>query len=230
MRKKNRLPLFWLGLAGGMALGRWLMSERRVPNLDQWQRAMAKDRGELVAAQIAARVRARYEQLFASRPHFGSLALCLHLEKVILPGLALYQVLLDEHGDQDRALDEVQTLFGVAFGQLGPGMARLEHLPGVFNLFRWLARRVVEYAFPAEGWRIRWVQDDDEALAFDVQGCIYLDVLTSYGAPELAPLFCWVDDLAFESLPPWISWERTGTLARGDDCCDFRWVNRRQGA
>lgn len=223
VKRRSRWPVFFVGLVAGLNIGRNLASERKVPNLDTWQRAMAKERGELEAAKLAALVRTRFEELMVTRPHFTHLALRIHLEKLILPGLALYQVLLDEHGDQESALEEVQALFGEAFGQFIPGLALLDHLPGGFGLFRWATRRLIKYGFPPEGWQMEWAQDDGEGLAYNVHGCIYLDVLTSYGAPELTPLYCWADDLLFESLPEWISWRRTKTLGRGGDCCDFRW-------
>ena len=70
------------------------------------------------------------------------------------------------------------------------------------------------------------VADDNHCFAFNVFRCFYLDVLTAYGAPELTPLYCKLDDLTYEMLPPSITWERTGALGRGDDCCDFRWCRR----
>jgi hypothetical protein len=224
-RRKGGFPVLVVGLAAGMALGRRLASERRVPNLDVWQRTMAEGRGEMEAARLAARVRERYEELYVGRPHFAQPALRFHLEQVILPGLALYQVLREYHDDQDAALDEVQALLKAAYAPLGKGMVLLRHAPGHFGLFRRLTRRLVALGFPAAGWELDWIQDDDQAVAFDVRRCIYLEVLTGYDAPELAQLFCWVDDLVFAELPAWISWERTGTLARGDGCCDFRWAN-----
>jgi predicted ArsR family transcriptional regulator len=48
----------------------------------------------------------------------------------------------------------------------------------------------------------------------------------SGGAPELTPLYCQMDDLLFEALPPEIRWERTKTLGRGDEICDFRWTRQ----
>ena len=34
---------------------------------------------------------------------------------------------------------------------------------------------------------------------------------------------CGGDDVVFPALAPSITWERTMTLGRGDDCCNFRW-------
>ena len=53
------------------------------------------------------------------------------------------------------------------------------------------------------------------------QTCFFLKVLSAYGAPELTAHFCKLDDLLFGNIPG-ISWERTQTLGRGDECCNFR--------
>jgi hypothetical protein len=81
-------------------------------------------------------------------------------------------------------------------------------------------------AFPPEGWEKEIVTDSNQAFAFDMHSCFYLDVLTAYGAPELTPIYCRMDELLYKELPPMITWERAKTLGRGDDCCDFRWSLR----
>ena len=48
-----------------------------------------------------------------------------------------------------------------------------------------------------------------------------MNVLTPYDTPELMARFCAVDDLLFGDLPG-VSLERTKTLGRGYDRCDFR--------
>jgi hypothetical protein len=102
-----------VGLALGMAIGRRGRTQR-VPRLDAWQRALAEQWGEAGAAMLGSRVLAKHQSLYARRPHFARRALQLHLERDILPGLALYQVLLEETGAQEDALAEVEDLFEVA--------------------------------------------------------------------------------------------------------------------
>ena len=227
MDKRKRTPLFGSGLVagalGGLIVGRWLSTPRRMPHLDVWQRAMAEERGEVEAAMLAARVQARYDDLYAGRPRFTHRALRSHLERNILPGLALYQVLGEESSDQEAVLAEVETLFGVAFVQLGKLMPLLGRRPDPFAVFRQAAHWVVRFGFPPQGWEMELVEDSDQCYAFDVHRCFYLDVLAAYSAPELTALYCKMDDLVYESLPSSITWERTKTLGRGDDCCNFRW-------
>jgi len=223
----DRAMLFGLGLAsgilGGLALQRLLSKPRRLRKLEIWQQAMAETRGEVEAAFLAARVGARYEELFAQRPRFAHPALCKHLETGILPGLALYQTLLQELGDPEPALAELDRLFEV-WVQRSPMQKQvqlLSYVPDPFAVLRVANRLVLKKSFPSEGWTIEWVEDSSECVAFNIHDCFYLKVLTAYGAPELTAHFCQGDDLLYGNVPG-ISWERSQTIGRGDPICNFR--------
>jgi len=218
---------FWIGLAAGALAGlsvrRHLASPSHMPHLGVWQKALGGTRGPTAAAMLAGRIQARYEVLHRARPRFVQPVLRLHLDKIVLPGLALYRTLLDEGAEREEVLAEVESLFEVTFGRFSSVMSLLNPMPEAFTLFRWVTRRTLQLGFPPSGWEITAVQDDEHCIAFDYTRCFYLDVLTAYGAPELAPLYCKMDDLLYQSLPAAIVWHRTGTLAQGDERCDFRW-------
>ncbi len=201
-----------------------------MPRLKAFQRALAERRGEVGAALFAAKAHARYEQLYPTRPRFGSRALRDHFEGTILPALALYQTLLEEKGDREAALAEVDAVFARALSSPDWQIRSLSLLPDPFPAFRVAARLRMRLGFPPEGWRMEVVQDDDRAYAFDVRSCFYLATLESYGAPELTYLFCKCDDRYFAALPPSIVWHREGTLALGRDRCDFRYERAETGS
>jgi len=69
------------------------------------------------------------------------------------------------------------------------------------------------------------VEDSDRSIAYDIRECFYLNLLTAYGAPELTAHFCRGDDMQFGNIPG-VAWERTKTLGRGDDRCNFRFCNQ----
>ncbi|MGA9349224.1 MAG: L-2-amino-thiazoline-4-carboxylic acid hydrolase [Anaerolineae bacterium] len=123
----------------------------------------------------------------------------------------------------------METLFRAAFAGLRGLMPLLGRLPDPFALFRQAAHCVLRFGFPPQGWEMEWVEDSGQWLAFNVRRCFYLDVFTAYGAPELTALYCKIDDLMYEALPSSITWERTKTLGRGDDLCDFRWCRASTG-
>jgi hypothetical protein len=53
--------------------------------------------------------------------------------------------------------------------------------------------------------------------------CFYIQVLAYYGAVELTPVFCKLDDYLMAAMPASIKWGRTQTMGLGAECCDFRW-------
>lgn len=231
-RDRGRLLLVQTGileaglLAGGVAgflLARLLMAPRTMPHLKVWEQELARSRGDVEAALIAAHVQERYDELYARRPRFDHGALRYHLEKNILPGIALYQVLQPRSRDRQIVLDEMETLFAATFGGPDPRMAALRRLPGAFALFKRAVDLELWQKFPPAGWEIEKIEDSHQTYAFNIHRCFYLNVLAAYGVPELTPLYCKMDDLRFQHLPLSIQWERTGTLGRGDPVCDFRW-------
>jgi hypothetical protein len=224
------MRLFYLGLAAGgsvgLAIGRRSATLKPMPHLRIWQQALADQRGEWKAAFLAGRVQARYDKLYASRPRFPKRILRLHLDMLILPGLALYQTLLEENDDAEVVLAEMEAIFETCFSPFFRFMLFTDRAPRSFALFRRTARTTLKYVFPPEGWQTETVEDSDRSFAFNMVSCFYLDVLTAYGAPELTPVYCRMDEFLYEKLPPTILWQRTRTLGRGGDCCDFRWSLR----
>ena len=141
------------GLTVGLAIGRRGRMQR-MPRLDAWQRALAEQWGEVRAAMLASCVLTKYQALYVRRPRFARRVLQSHLERNILPGLALYQVLLEETGTQRDALVEIEHLFEVA-----PAKNRsMPPLPGdsselivsAWTCSRPMARRNSSWLFAAE--------------------------------------------------------------------------------
>ncbi|MBW1879138.1 MAG: L-2-amino-thiazoline-4-carboxylic acid hydrolase [Deltaproteobacteria bacterium] len=221
MRFARRFLLVALAALAILLAVRW-WSRRRMPRIGHWQKILAQSRGELEAALLAARVDARYGKLEAERPRFSRFVLDVHLTQLLLPTLALYQVLREDGGTEEEALQETERVFLTDLGRTGWVIGAIARVPGFFGAFRRTARFLLPLAFPYEGWDTEWVETSDGCVAYDIVACPYLEVLKANGAPELTPVFCKWDDIAFGGMPG-ISWERTGTLGRGDARCDFRW-------
>jgi hypothetical protein len=231
----KKITMFFTGLAagviGGIIAGR-LTAQRnsqpdRMPYLDVGQKILDEKHGPVQAALLTARAQARYNDLYASRLRFQQSALRQHYEEGILPSLALYQTLREEHNDQVSALNEMDLIIAAMVEHSGRRrlVQILGTLPDPYKVLRFLNRWVMKMRYPREGWRFEWVEDSDQCIAYDVRECFYLNVLTACGAPELTAHLCTVDDLLYGDLPG-ISWERTKTLSRGDDRCNFRFCRR----
>jgi hypothetical protein len=218
--------MFLAGLAagaiGGLLAKRLMARPHRMPYLDVGQEVLAETRGPVQATLLAARVQARYDELYARRLRFEQPALRQHYEVGILPSLAFYQTLREER-DQEAALEEMDRIIPALVERSGRRRLAqiLGAMPDSFAVLRIVNRWVMKVRYPPEGWRFEWVEDSNQCIAYDARECFYLNVLTACGAPELTAHLCAIDDLLYNNLPG-ISWERTKTLGRGDDRCDFR--------
>jgi hypothetical protein len=221
----SRFAAFAGGLAVGATLGRRMATPRRMPHLRTFHAGLVRTHGTVEGAILAARVQARYDMLYATRPRFAHPALRWHLTSQILPGLALYETLKEDAtqrgAKQTTALAEAGQLLE-RLDMLAPRLPLLRYVPFAFGLFRRFTRLTL-LLYPTPGYDFQMVEDTPTSIAFNMRRCFYLDVLTAYHAPELTAHYCHLDDVAFGALPPCISWERTTTLGCGGDCCDFRW-------
>jgi hypothetical protein len=186
-----------------------------------WKRELTKMHGRPEASRLADEIQERYIRLSNAIPVPAGKTLRMRREKLILPGLALYQVLKAEYGQADRALAEADMLFRAAFFRMERfGIPLLNYLPDPFPLAHMAMRgsAISEYG-PGE---LEVLEDNPNCFAMKVYRCYILDTLLTQGTPELTALFCATDDWLAELLPR-VRWERTQTLGRGGSYCDFCW-------
>jgi hypothetical protein len=198
-----------------------------MPHADLFGKAILGELGEVTTTEVVQESRNRYRELLDGRHLYANRALRNHLERNILPGIALYQTLKSGEGTEGQALQLAELAFhewGMASRQT---MTRVGRLPFFYWLLRVTAKPMMRRNFPEEGWEIKWVEISSEQTSFNMRSCFYLQVLEDYGVPELAPLYCSVDDAIYEGVSPYVKWARKRTLARGDEYCDFRFVRLR---
>ncbi len=225
MSRTKRYALFSLGVVSALGIA-WLVRQRReeISGLRVWQQLLIKRHGPEKAHQLATSIQREFVALAAEHPLPTNPALRWHLQKNILPGLALYRVLLQEYGgNQQAALAEADEAFRVwTLAKNRLLLAPLKRVPASFRLFR-LAFTQMMKRFPTEGWDFEFVEDSADRIAFNATRCFYLNTLTAYGAPELTASFCKIDEVMAELFPPSVRFVRLHTLGRGDQVCDFQY-------
>lgn len=205
-----------------------VFGEMTAKSFSTWQAFLTRERGESSAADFMRRVRERYEELLKQAPILlpptrESVLSRVHLRENILPGLALYQSFLEE-SDPSTAFDRTGKLLEAEVSSEARRMRlafRLIPRRWQFQLFRLLLKKQMAAEFPEEGWDFTWTEDSPTRVAFDARRCFYLNTLTAYEAPELTPVFCACDEWEARGFPPSIRFERSTTLARGGERCDF---------
>ncbi len=145
----------------------------------------------------------------------------LHLERQILPGIAAYEVLQTVMEKSD-ALNTVHGYVETNARSMQKKLTSLLRVPLLYRLvpgaFVIGTRKMfgksagfdaVEHQTSGGVWRI------------DMTRCPYNDTCIHYGCPELCCCFCDSDDIAYGNMHKKLIWNRTKTLGRGNDCCDF---------
>ena len=230
MVRAKKTAVFILGVASVFGAA-WLIRQRRAgtAGLSDWQRTLARRYGAKKARQLTAAVRRQHASLVNETSMSENKALRWHLMEKILPGLALYRALLQEHaGDQAAALACVDEAFRAkTLAKSRLLFAPMKVLPNPFRLFKWIFPQVMKQ-FPPEGWDITYLEDSADRIVFDMRRCFYLNTLTALGASELTATFCKSDDVMAECFPPSIRFIRPHTLGRGDDVCDFQYCHVKQ--
>lgn len=183
----------------------------------------------LVGEPIYTRTLETYRSLYSAYDLPENATLVWHLVEGILPGLALYRALLESGQTRESALAKVDACFDVLFAGNIAKMKRVGRLPFVFFILRLIIKPAMRQ-YPPAGWDIEWLQVDDRAVRFNMKSCFYFNTLTKFGAPELTASFCRVDDLVYGDMSSAILWQRTQTIARGNDLCNFCFANARKTA
>jgi hypothetical protein len=203
--------------------------QKKIPHEDAFLRALTKELGPNRTPDVINHARMQFLALYKNRKDYQNKALQNHLERSILPGIALYQSILAFGYPQEQALVIMEAAFREWVKPTRKRIVGLGRLPFYFHLMRVMIKPMMIKNFPESGWKIEWKNLDRKLIAFDMKSCFYLDVLMEFGVPELTPMYCWLDDQIYEGVSPYVKWDRTKTLGRGDDCCDFKFIRVNQG-
>ena len=144
-----------------------------------------------------------------------------HTESRIFPSAAIYLTAKERLGEI-TAFSIVENAAITLTDQLGKKLARLMRLPGMRSLFVRIWDPLVRKVFgPDNGFRNVFYPRKKGEYRMDVLACPYCRYFTELGCPELTRIYCENDERTYGNLPG-IVFERTGTLGKGADRCDFR--------
>ncbi len=143
-----------------------------------------------------------------------------HTEARIFPSAAVYLTAKECLGEKTAA-GIVENAAVELTEALGRKLARLMRLPGMGSLFVRIWDPLVRKVFgPDNGFRNRFYPKRKGEYRMDVLACPYCRYFEELGCPELTRIYCENDDRTYGNLPG-IVFERTGTLGKGADRCDF---------
>ena len=144
-----------------------------------------------------------------------------HLEGQILPGIAAYET-LQTVLPKEQALQTVHGYVEQHAQNFRRTLTKLLRLPGLYRLVPGIFASATKKHFgQSAGFAAKEYQTSGGVWRIDMTRCPYHDECVRCGCPELCHCFCDSDDITYDGLHPKLIWQRTMTLGRGDDCCDF---------
>ncbi|HPF43221.1 MAG TPA: L-2-amino-thiazoline-4-carboxylic acid hydrolase [Syntrophomonadaceae bacterium] len=144
-----------------------------------------------------------------------------HLRRNILPGYACYRAMLDAGISSSEAVEFVRDELCRSVEPRARFYKKLGSKSYIFGIIRILARPVLKYGFPRQGWTIVMLENNKERVRFDMTSCLYLEELHKRGASELCPAFCFTDEVIYKPLAPAVVFKRKDTLAQKGTRCDY---------
>lgn len=226
LKKSNRIALISVFI-GACLLWWFKRASKTVPGARLAREFLV---GKVGVDQIETQLkqfRENYRDLYQQRQIPKNRILRVHLNQAILPVLAFYQVLLPINGgDKQKTIKEIEGVVRAwILNTTRYFLSPLRFFGQPFSIFR-PGFEIVMKLFPAAGFDIDYLEKSEKRIAFNIKGCFYLNTLTRYGIPELTPVFCAADEAMAELFPPSIGFERTQTLGRGGELCDFQYCKK----
>ena len=144
----------------------------------------------------------------------------LHAEGTIYPACAIYLAIAERCG-RDEAFQIMETFMRTVALEAGAKLQKIVKPRFMRRIFMKGFGVVGSKMFgETAGFEQKLYENKSTHLRMDILACPYLRHCIAADARELAPLFCANDEYAYGNLPG-IEFKRAGTLARGNDRCDF---------
>ena len=144
-----------------------------------------------------------------------------HLESQIMPGIAAYET-LQTVMPKEEALRTVHGYVEERAYRLKKTFLRLMRIPGLYKKVPGIfAKQTPKFFVISAGFEANEIRTTGGVWRIDMTRCPYHDECVRCGCPELCRCFCDSDDITYDGLHPKLIWQRTMTLGRGDDRCDF---------
>ncbi|MBQ6517353.1 MAG: L-2-amino-thiazoline-4-carboxylic acid hydrolase [Anaerolineaceae bacterium] len=144
----------------------------------------------------------------------------LHTDRSIFPASAIYLTLKEAIGS-DTAYHIIENAAISLTEPIGRKLATLMKIPGMRSLFMHIWDPMTKKLFgPENGFQNVFYPKKKNEFRMDVTACPYCRYFAELGCPELTKIYCENDDRTYGNLPG-LKFERTGTLGKGAERCDF---------
>jgi len=176
---------------------------------------LPKDQSDALWLEATDKLTALLEQ-YASLPE----GVRFHTENKIFPAAAIYLTLKESLGKPEAYRIMEDATFKTA-DAAAKKLSALLRLPGMRSLFVKVWDPLTRKIFGEKsGFQNIFYPKKKGEYRMDVVSCPYNRYFTELGCPELTKISCGADDHVYGDLPG-LKFERTTTIGRGGERCDF---------
>ncbi|MCR5575845.1 MAG: L-2-amino-thiazoline-4-carboxylic acid hydrolase [Oscillospiraceae bacterium] len=144
----------------------------------------------------------------------------MHTDSRILPSAAIYLTVKEAIGPE-KAYRVIEDAAVRLCAEIEKKLQKLMRLPGMQSLFVKAWDPMTKKLFGAgNGFQNVFYPKKKGEYRMDITSCPYCRTFTELGCPELTKIFCENDERIYGRLPG-LKFERTGTLGKGAERCDF---------
>ncbi len=144
----------------------------------------------------------------------------IHTDSRILPSAAIYLTVKEAVGPE-KAYRIIEDAAVQGCARIEKKLQKLMKLPGMQSLFIKAWDPMTKKIFASgNGFQNVFYPKKKDEYRMDVTSCPYCRTFTELGCPELTRIFCENDERIYGRLPG-LKFERTGTLGKGAERCDF---------
>ena len=145
-----------------------------------------------------------------------------HKKNNIFPVVATCNALEKNGMTREEASELAQKAFLNIMEPIAESIRKMMKIPGAYRLMPWLWKVLMPKLFSEEsGFRFSFYPTSGKQVKFDMLQCPYLKICTELDCLDLAPVFCTTDDVCYGHMHPKLIWNRTKTLAKDGESCDF---------
>ena len=192
------------------------MSEFENTNLPFLEQDCIEFFGEEQGQNVFGKTLEIYRELTRKGDYRNNEAIRNHMTVKLFPAISYYKAL--QAFGIDDAIEKVKKETQKAALVNKQNNAKFARMPFVFTMYRMGVKKHMAKNFPPEGCC------DRNEIHFNLCSCLYYDICTENGCPELCQVYCENDNIAFSGLMPKIRFERAGTIGEGAACCDFHFI------
>ena len=145
-----------------------------------------------------------------------------HKRNNIYPVVTAFHALLAEGMDRKEAAQLANDCFLVLMEEPANAIRKMMKIPGAYKLMPFIWKKAMPKLFSEEsGFAFDFYPTGKNRVKFDMTKCPYLQTCKDLDCMELAPTFCTTDDVCYGNMHPKLIWNRTKTLAKNGEACDF---------